>query len=217
MKRSLRAMPGDDASMRSPALGGLASQKWAASRQRAVAAATAASATVVDAFALYGSDSDDGGSPAKEVLGAVVDYGSGPESSAELGEGAATSLLTDEPARARGDGDKRAGSAGREHGGAGDAAPPPGGKEHVQNESRGAHDGGVAERPPKKRSRALPGACDALSAAAPAAAATIAIERSQEPSREQQRAALHAEQAERIRELFFWKEGMSLLGGGFSG
>ena len=171
------------------AVGGLASEKWAESRRRAAAAAAGAiaaaqrSKAASDAFAGYGSDSDvDGHATQDALLGSVAGYGS--ESDEEV-----------------------------QHHGSKQCAEAEGGAATSQlcdSRDGAGEDQEDLKSPPAKRKKLLPASSDALSSAVPAVEDRLALQ-PKEPTNEERRAAVNAEQAQRIQELFFWYSSLVLL------
>ena len=193
------------------ALGGLAQQKWAEARERrkegerAAAAAQPPRADVPASapFNLgYGSDSDSGSGGESAERGALryqlEAYGSGSEDEEDAEGDAGThsrgergTMMSKQAETPQREG-VRSGSADR-HGDQRDAA-----------------------CSPAKRRKQLPQAVDALASAAPAVSELLALQ-PKEPSQEEQRASLHAAQAKRIEELFFWSVSLPALHHNFKG
>jgi hypothetical protein len=174
-------------------LGGLARQKWAASQARAaaVAAIAQARASSSSVFAEYGSDNE----PEHAVsLAAVAGYGSGSDSEPAQTETRAT---------VAGYGSGGPASVHNEGGGPAQSAVPSDNPRESRSTQSDAADGSTAA----KRRRLLPSSCTALVDARPAAEDRLA-QQPKEPSREEKKAELNAEQARRIEELFFWCERM---------
>jgi len=178
-------------------LGSLASHKWAASQARAAAAAAAAAAARVQAcaaasaFAAYGSDSEEEGAAR---MAAVAEYESGEEGGgrgAEGGDGGGERDAIRATHSPR--------SVGARGGGEGEGGALACGRDDTRESTAVAA---------AKRRRVLPASCAALTDAKSAVEDRLSLQ-PKEPSKEERRAELNAEQARRIEELFFWCECMS--------
>ena len=200
------------------ALDELARQKWAESRERAAAAearsreAAARAQVAAAAFAGYGSGSDNEG---RDPASAFADYGSDSDNgeSGDMGTGGSSNSASDVKVV---ESDLPIQST--------DKAPrSPSRLPRAESGGRaGAHEEGCAtlaltsrcasnscmlgelepEQALKKR-KTLPASRDALTSAVPAVEDLLALQ-PREPTKEEQRAELNAEQARRIEELFFW-------------